>query len=412
LVIDSYKSYTIKFKLNKDDFAFPEATIRLKSFDSKYGAVNVSAVITDENGKGEFIYRPPTNMPDTGTTFVLQYVYEATLANESTKQLTQNVTLNFNFDPNKSGNGRATTLSISYLTTECNKQRGIIGHYNIHAADPYSREPIVGMDVDFSLINGVTILNGRKVQKGSGTIYNGSPIIFRDNKANFDTRVAATDNLIIMPTQRASDINYMGGWSIAGVGKELQLYGTYNNIQSTKNLTYIIGNEQRLLGGNNGAIGIETVAHMEAVDSTTDRNGFAYFDIVFDPALGGHTVIIEAHGDEDGSRFGIAKKEFLRLDDFSAPDVEIVNSGGVQNVEIPISIEPGCIGNQHLIDVPINPSSFSVEPVKNCTIVGGDFLTNSGGNVKLEVLSDGNFTVSKKCTIRWKGGPQSLQYEY
>jgi hypothetical protein len=411
LVVDSYKTYTIKFKLNKDDFALPSATVKFKSFDSKYGTVTPSTVTTDENGNGKFIYRAPTNMPATGTTFVLQYVYEATLENASVQNVTQNVTLNFNFDPNKSANGRATTLSISYLTTTCDK-RGIIEHYNVHAADPYSREPIVGMDVEFSLINGVTVLNGRKVQRGSGTISNGSPITFKDNKANFSTNVTAADNLIIMPTEGNSEISYMGGWSIDSASKELQLNGTYNNIQTTNNLTYIIGNEQRLLGGKDGTIGIETVAHVQAVDATTDSSGFAYFDIVLDPALGGHTVVVEAHGDENGKRFGISKKEFLRASDFIATPVVISNTGGEGNVAMSPTIVPGCVGKQHLREVPTY--NYKIEPSDHCFIdySQSDTYANSNGIVSIYVITDGNTTAAKDCTLTWKGGAGSLSAEY
>lgn len=407
--VDEFKSYKIEFKLVKDDFAVEGEVLKFKTFDSKFGSISQVTSTTDSQGFGSFTYNPPSILPSDGTSTTIEYVYEIGDVNGSSENLTQSVLLSFNAE--LSGDGRATTLSISYLTTTCDEQRGIIEHYNVHAVDNLSRQPVVGIRVDFSLVNGVKSFNGSKVQNAKGTLGNG---FFSDSSINFQsqTNVEANDNLIIFPSQDKKDIAYLGGWDISGVGSDLSLIGTYSNIVTTSGLTYIIGSEERILGGENGNIGIHTVAHVEEVDAETDSNGFAYFDIVADPILGGHTVTIEAHGEENGNRYGISKKEFLRTDNFVAPDIIISNSGVTQSVTVPISIEPGCVGNQPLIDVPIGSSSFSVEPLENCAVVGGDFHTDSSGTVSVLVASDGNTTASETCTLTWEGGAQSVRYEY
>lgn len=410
--VNEFKSYKIDFKLVKDDFAVVGAVLNFKTFDSIYGAIAQLTSTTDSKGFGSFTYNPPSILPKDGTKITIQYVYETVDADGNSKDLVQSILLSFN--AGSSVDGRATTLSISYLTTTCDEEKGIIEHYNVHAVDNLSRQPVVGIEVNFSLINGVKSFNGSKVQNAKGTLKNDSSISFVDSTINFQsqTNIEANDNLIIFPSQEKKDIAYLGGWDINGVSSDLSLAGIYSNIVNTSDLTYIIGSEERILGGENGSVGIHTIAHVEEVDAQTDSNGFAYFDIVADPSLGGHTVTVEAHGEENGQRYGISKKEFLRTDDFAAPDVVIRNSGSIQSVTVPISIEPGCVGNQPLIDVPVSSNSFNAEPVKNCAVVGGNFHTDSSGSVSVLVASDGNITASDTCTLSWIGGAQSLGYEY
>lgn len=416
ITIDSYKSYNIKFKLTKDDVVLPAQTVSFKDFDSKFGTLESPFATTDSSGIGYFRYTPPVNMPASGTQVTLQFFLPTTSESSGqSRDLKQNVILTFAFDANNGGDGRATTLSINYLTSTCDADKGMIGHYNVHAVDERSNVPIVGMDVEVSLINGVQKLKGNAIQQATGTLQNTTPFTFEDSRLNFaSSGITADDNLIVFPTSGAYEIPYLGGWNINGVSKGLALSGSYNNINTIHNLTYIIGNEKRILGGENGSVGLLTAAHIEVTEAITDSQGFASFDVVFDPRLSGHTVVIEAHGDENGRRYGIAKKTFLRLpgDNFSASDIEIFNTGGVHTVGVPIAINPSCTGQEALIDVPISSSSFTVEPSKNCAIVGGDFHTNSSGVTSVEVFTDGNITASETCTLSWEGGPQSLGYEY
>ncbi len=222
------------------------------------------------------------------------------------------------------------------------------------------------------------------------------------------------DNLIIFPSEDKTDNSYLGGWDIKTVNENLTFSEHYLNLVDTTNLTYIIGNEERLLGGENGSIGTFANAHIEAVESTTDADGYAYFDIVSDMILVGHTVTIEAHGDENGDRIGVSQKVFLRLegDDFSTSPTEIPNTAGTRKVRVPLTIYPSCSGSQPLIDVPVAPNSFTITPTVNCAIVGGDFHSDSSGTVTLSVRMDGNTTATETCTIEWDGGPGSLRYEY
>lgn len=408
VLVDSYKPYTLSFKLNKNNFVLSGAEVKMKTFDSKYGSVKEPVVVTDENGKAAFIYNPPKNMPKKGTKYTIEYVYELVLESGETKELIQKVELTFQFDPDKDGNGRATTLSINYLNSTCDKNKGIIDHYAVHAIDTYSRKPIVGIDVSFSLINGVKVLNNNKVQNAKGTINKGNPITFSDSNAKFSSVVTADDTLIIFATKDRFDISYMGGWGIDGVNSKLQLYGNYNNIKTTKNLTYIVGNESRVLGGENGAHGDPTAAHAEIVNSTTDKDGFAHFDVVADAKLGGHTITVEAHGDENGKRFGVSAVSTVRGVKFSSETKLIPNSGGAGLVGLNLYINPSCVGSEHLIDVSVSADTFIISPSKHCSLdISKSILhTNANGQVALYVQTDGDISKEngvEDCTLKWNG---------
>ena len=407
LDITTYEKYKIEFQLTKDGIVVPDAVVSMKTFDKNLGSVDAYTVTTDENGEEDFIYTPPAVFPEAGTLYIVYTDGNITLE--------EPIALDFNLDTDAS-DGRATTLSIAYETSTCDEKKGMIGHYHVHAVDRKSNVPLVGIPVKFSLVNGVIEVNNNKVQKAKGNIYDTDPVAFIDHSVNFltQTKVENGDNLIIFPSEDKTDASYLGGWDIKSVGENLTFSEHYLNLIETTNVTYIIGNEERLLGGEDGEAGTLANAHVEAVESTTDTDGYAYFDVVADMILVGHTVTVEAHGDENGDRIGVSQKVFLRLegDDFSTSPTEIQNIEGTRQVRVPLTIYPSCSGSQPLIDVPIARNSFTITPGENCAIVGGDFHTDSSGIVTLSVNMDGNTTATETCTIEWDGGPGSLRYEY
>ena len=407
LNITSYEKYKIEFQLTKDGMVVPGAVVSMKAFDKNLGSVDAYTVTTDEKGEEDFIYTPPTVFPEVGTLIIVYTDGNITLEKP--------IALDFNLDTDVS-NGRATTLSIAYETSTCDEKKGIIGHYHVHAVDRKSNVPLVGIPVKFSLVNGVIKINNNKVQEAKGDIIDTNPVTFIDNSVNFSTqtKVKSGDNLIILPSMNKTDASYLGGWDIKSVSESLTFSEHYLNLLYTANLTYIVGNEERLLGGENGAVGTLANAHVEAVENITDVDGYAYFDIVADMILAGHTVTAEAHGDENGDRIGVSQKVFVRLDgdDFSTADTIVPNSVSIKQVRVPLTIYPSCSGSQPLIDVPVATNSFTIAPASNCAITGGDFHTDSSGSVTLSVNMDGNTTATENCTISWDGGAGSLGYEY
>jgi hypothetical protein len=324
-------------------------------------------------------------------------------------------------DPSEENSGETATLSISYESTECDVNRGVVSHYHIHAVDSKSHLPLENIPVSVSLINGVKEFNDEKVHKGTGVISkstDGDGLIFSDSTVDFQTtRVQEGDNLIVFPSTYRTNIAYLGGWNINEVSNTLTLNGNYKNIPEVNSLTYIVGNEERLLGGEYGEIGELATAHVEIIDNETNADGYVYFDIVYDFILAGHTVSVEAHGDKYGERAGIAEKIFLRLDgdNFTAYDQIVPNSmEGIQYVWMNLRINPSCSGDFALMNVPIDPRSFTAEPIEHChvdvTQTGTE--TDGYGNVLVAVQTDGNSTDAPDCTVKWNGGPASLRFEY
>ena len=410
LNIEEYKIYNIEFQLTQGGLAVPGASVFMKVADKSIGSIEDYTVETNENGEGAFVYTPPAIFPEKGELFVV--------FTDGNITLEETVKLNFNLKTDIPTDGRATTLSISYEGSECIKERGIVGHYHVHAVDRFSRLPIVNIPVRISLINGIEIINNEKVQIRKGSINNYDPIEFYDSSVNFatQTNLKNGDNLIIFPSQGRTDASYIGGWDIASVGESLTFRNYYNNLVTETSLTYIVGNEERFFGGEYGEGGESAVAHVEQND-ITDENGYVNFNIVSDFTLAGHTVSVEAHGNEDGNRIGVAQKIFIRLpgDDFSASEVTVPNDHNTtRKVTMHLTINPECTGNQWLMETPVNPKSFNAEPTEHCKIVVAETerSTNEKGNIKVAVKTDGNETAALQCTISWNGGPGSLMFEY
>jgi len=319
-----------------------------------------------------------------------------------------------------------TALSIVYESTT-EKAGKMIGHYHVHAVDDNGKA-MSGLKLKMSLINGVKEIRNQKLQRAVGNILSTTPISFHDNGVSFaQTGISVGDALIVLPSSGKTGISYLGDWTIASVGTDLTLKENSYHLETTENLTYIIGNEERLLGGSNGNRGILTVAHIQKQDTnstfTTDKNGFTYFDVVFDPVLAGHTVTLGVH--TSGNRMGTSKVVGLRAAEFMAAEITIPNTGATVTVPMTLQISPKDSGTEHLIDIEVNPRSFKVEPLESCqlNLNRSNFHTDAGGRVILVVETKGTVdTVDKNgttstsgaesCTIKWDGGISSLALEY
>lgn len=321
-----------------------------------------------------------------------------------------------------------TSLSIVYESSEYDELKGMIGHYHVHAVDENAK-PISGLALDVSLVNGVKEIRNQKMQNATGNIQSSEPISFYDDGVNFlQTDVAVGDTLIIVPSAGKTGVYYLGDWKIGGIDTALTLRENSFSLETTEGLTYIVGNDERLLGGDGGSRGTLAVAHIEFPDNTTDElttdgAGFIYFDVVFDPILAGHTITLGAH--TYGNRIGTAMVASLRGAEFAGSTVTVPNSGSIEYAAMTLSIDPGNGGTEHLIDVDIVPSSFVVEPLESCSLNNekSDFHTDGGGRVllaintqgKVETIEDDNSTTisgADECTVTWNGDATSIYLEY
>ena len=315
-----------------------------------------------------------------------------------------------------SGIDSQTALSIVYDSTELVNGK-MVGYYHIHAVDDNGK-PLAHLPFKISLINGVKEIYGAKVQSGTGIIAPTKPITFGDSRFDFSTtNVTPGDTLIVLPTSGRTDSSYLGDWTVIGKSDVLSLRESSYNLQTTDGLSYILGREERLLGGDIGR-GTLAVAHVEALDSngssTTDKNGFTNFKVVFDPVLLGHTITIGAH--TNGNRLGVSKVIGLRGGKFSASSVKVPNTGESELAVMYLAIDPGNGAMEYLMDVDIVPSSFEVTPEEACRLnmQKSDFHTDGAGRVHLVIDTNGSIddTGTTSCEVKWNGGITSIYLEY
>jgi len=315
-------------------------------------------------------------------------------------------------DGGSSGAVGSVGLSIAYISTEYDDVRGFIDHYRVHATDANGK-PISGLSLEKSIVNGVKEIRNTKLQINAGGIESSTPINFFDNGIDFSqTGVRVGDNLIIIPSSGKTDSSYLGDWTIRNVGSSLTLKEGSFNLENTNGLTYIIGNEQRFLG-DSGSGRIAT-AHIETPSNavSTDADGFSYFDVVYDPVLGRHTVTVGVH--TSGDRKSAGKIVSLRGGTITGETVAFLTTGGTHSIYMTVFINFGGGASEHFIDQTINPASIIVEPEKNCHLNRGlsNFHTNGGGGITIVVDTqlEAGATEPIECTVNAASLTTFLEY--
>jgi hypothetical protein len=185
-----------------------------------------------------------------------------------------------------------------------------VAHCYIHSVDGNS-EPVIGLTFDMSLI-----VNVKEFHEGTGTIQTTNPITFSDDRIDFSTTdVVATDNLIILPTNKTLDVTYLGNWEIRSVSNILTLLESAFNLETTEELTYVVGNETVTRLGSRASAHIEYPEDKIVDNPDVDTvGGLFYFDIYYDPSLRGTTIFIGAHTTSN-IRTGIGSGLILELED-------------------------------------------------------------------------------------------------
>ena len=177
----------------------------------------------------------------------------------------------------------------------------LVAHCYVHTVDGNSK-PVSGMEYEVSLINKVKVY-----KEGTGALLTTEPISFSDSSVNFALKnVHISDSLIVFPSENAYDPATLGNWKIASVNADLTLRDIAYNLETTEELSYVIGKvegahiEPPKEGGQ---------ADEEGNDNSLDREGFFYFDLIYDHSLRGTTMIIGAH--TPGNRVGTATEIIL-----------------------------------------------------------------------------------------------------
>jgi len=208
-------------------------------------------------------------------------------------------------DGNIVTNGEASMSIELEGRVELDTTRGCQKLFVVHAIDG-NGNPIPGLHVSANVI-----VNSKAVGNATGTIQTTAPITLADIGKNFNTdNVVPGDKLIILPTSARHHTSYLGDWEISKAeGGTLSLVGPAYNLETTDQLSYVVGNGSVYVPGY--GIG---VVHVEQPDTngttSTNDDGYAYFDVIYDLSLIGHSVVVGAHSG-DGYRLGAAVQGFL-----------------------------------------------------------------------------------------------------
>ena len=309
--------------------------------------------------------------------------------------------------------GPVTALSMHYNGTfvHCVTANLPRNDYVVHAVDKYNN-PAIGVKVTPTLI--VEMKQNSQVA-GTGTI-NGDGTIggtsFSDT-GKFANILASTDRLIITVDVAKEDQRYLGNWSMdATTNDSLNLSEAYTG-PGTSALKYVIGDEDKVLGGN------LNTAHIVDPKGTylTDGNGTLDLEGCFDAGLMGHTITLGSYVIDRGIRTGIGYVDNVRWPTYTSETLTIQNyasNTGVYSLRLGIG---GTNIAEDLIDLDIDSRAFHIETKPHCTIdvAQSTYHTNDGGNVQLYINMDGNRSATggvDECTVQWNTNPGSILREY
>jgi len=305
--------------------------------------------------------------------------------------------------------GPVKSMSMVYINSipSCSKTPSLPGdRYLIHVVDKYSN-PAQGVRVTPTLVNGVKIIGNRSGQINAAT----PPNDFNDSNHDFDVNVTTDDRLIVTVNSDRSNQSYLGNWTIDDVnGHNLDLNETYNG-NTTDQLSYIVGNEKRVLGND------IVLAHIvdPANKYVTDESGGLEVEVCFDPPLAMHTVTLAAHILDRGQRTGISTKQGLRWDTFTSSVATVDNDGHTHTVSVHLGLGGAIVEDLSNLDVDL--SSFIIVKKPHCkiTTITNPLRTDGGGHVSLTVSTDGNVSQTggvDTCSVSWNKKAGSIYMEY
>ncbi len=305
--------------------------------------------------------------------------------------------------------GPVTAISLFYVGSSENELGAFINTYTIHAIDKYANPAREGVVLSPSLINGVKL--AETDSSPTGQITAGTPVTFEDALKDFGiVGITTEDRLIIVPNSTRYAQSYLGGWSIDDVaGQSLTLSESYFGA-TADNLSYVIGNESRSLLGD---IALASIASKTG-SYATDANGNVQFDIVFDPALAGHTATIAAHA-YDTNRTGVAKVAGLRWGHYNSTVEKVDNDGNDHNVTLTLEIcnskdEP----IERLVDVEIVPEGI-VSNSSQCDLnvsAANDLHTDVNGQITVQIYTKATDPAVAECEISWSKSNSHIYLEY
>ncbi|MBD3813606.1 MAG: hypothetical protein IE917_15475, partial [Betaproteobacteria bacterium] len=313
--------------------------------------------------------------------------------------------------------GPVRAMSLNYIGSSTDENSSLFQNlYTLHAVDRYNNPAKEGVSISPTLINGWKVEKTNDiVADRTGEINGTSPAKLTDNTVDFYTNgvQAAVDRLIVLPNSINYDQNYTGGWSIETVDNNhtLSLADTYYGPDKS-NLTYIIGNEKRL---------VRNAVHVADIKSKTtsyktNSSGIVQFYATFDPILAAHTVTLAATAYENGIRTGVSYVDNLRWGHYGSSSQIVPSDNADHWVTLTLTIaDENDNALEPLVGLTVSAASIDSD-VGDCDIntsADNNLTTDDNGNITFAV-STGLIPGStiEQCTITWSKSNGSIYLEY
>ncbi len=178
-----------------------------------------------------------------------------------------------------------------------------IQKYVIHVVDSYGNKAKDGTAIQTGVINNPKLYTGAFNPKVYGALDMKKRVFnFEDNTTTLPNSVTSQDTLIILANEKEHRPINLGGWDVQNISNG-KLY-LYDLETSAKNLSFAIGDEYRYDACS------ETIMNAAAssFEVTQVKDGLAYAELRYTPAMVGKDIFIYANSKLDDKRIGISRR--------------------------------------------------------------------------------------------------------
>ncbi len=229
---------------------------------------------------------------------------------------------------------KSKSSSMAIVPIDTKYENGLfIDKFVIHVADSYGNKAKDGTSVSTGVINNPKLYSNALKE---GTIVNENILYdiihdhntayFKDDKGTLDRTIATftlpqnsidttkdtispLDTLIVLANKNQHKPYNLGGWDIASIDSDHQLsLISVDNGEKIDGVNYVIGDEYRYDACNNTLMN----AAASSFETTEVKDGLAFAELRYVPAMVGKTVFIYANSEVDGKHIGISRKVTLK----------------------------------------------------------------------------------------------------
>ena len=217
------------------------------------------------------------------------------------------------------------SASMAIVPFEDRYESGLfIKKFVIHVVDSYGNKAKDGTRISTGVINNPKLIN----KNGEGTLdkSNSEFTLIKPADPTITDNLQVTDTLITLANQQEYRPENLGGWDITDImpqDSKLQII-TLDKDPAVNHLSYIVGNEYRYDRCNDTIMN----AAASTFESTEVKDGIAFAELRYVPAMVGKTVTIYANTRLNDKRIGISR-------------VVALTGTGLQPVTITCSNEEG-----------------------------------------------------------------------